>query len=114
MTAEGRATLRTVLLRPGERLQAGALRAVDASIAEEALALFAAITDRDADEISLVFRSMVILPVIANAGSCTDEPAWRQSLLSRYAADRIAGAIPVYTGEAIGGELGFSRVERGG
>jgi len=107
--ADGRVALRTVLLDPGERLQAGALRAAGAAISEDALVLYVAVTDREAEEVSIVFRSCVVLPLLMPDRS--SGPGWEHALLARFSAESLSGVLPVHTAEAGGGELRFAAVE---
>lgn len=106
----GAPVLRTVLLRPGERLQAGALRAMGALCNEEQLLLYCAITDRSRAEVSLVFRVIPVLAFPAPDAPDASGPEWEQSLLGRFMADLGAGVVPVYTAEATGAALHMNRV----
>ena len=108
-TIDGRVALRTVLLDPGERLQAGALRAAGAAISEDALVLYVALTDRAAEEVSIVFRSRVALPLLTP--DPPSRPVWEHALLARFSAESLSGVPRVHTAEAGGSEPRFSPVE---
>lgn len=105
--------LRTVLLLPGERLQAGALRAIAASLPEEQLLLYCGITDRIGAEICLVFRALRPIP----PGACPGRddgasPGWQSFLLERFTKDLQSAVMPVYTAEVEGAGLRFAAVHR--
>ncbi len=108
----GTAVLRTVLVQPGERLQSAALRALGASLPEDDLALYCAITDRGAGEVSLVFRSLAGL--LGGRGGQEGEsvPQWQSALLEQFEADLHRPDVPVYTAEFNGGRLLLAVVER--
>jgi hypothetical protein len=103
----------STLLMPGERLQAGALRAVGAPLAEDGLLLYCAITDRSLSEVSLVFRAASRLSSAPRLAGDDPQPAWEQALLELFLADLAAGAVRVYSAEAEGGLLHMSPVAPG-
>jgi len=112
-TTEGEVVLRTVLLLPGERLQAGALRAIAAPLPEEQLLLYCGITDRVEAEICLVFRALRSIPPGARPGRGEDaSPGWGSFLLERFAEDMQSAVMPVYTAEVEGAGLRFAAVHR--
>ncbi len=112
-TTEGEVVLCTTLLLPGERVQAGALRAMAASIPEEELRLYCAITDTAAAEVCLVFRAVCTVASGPGSSSADAPPGWGASLLERFAADGQGTVVPVYTAEVEGGRLCFAAVSRG-
>lgn len=103
----------TALLLPGERLQAGALRAIATPIPEDQLLLYCAITDAAAAEVCLVFRAVCPVAPGPCSSSADAPPGWLASLLERFAADVQGTVVPVYTAEVEGGRLHFAAVSRG-
>ena len=110
MNEGGTPVFRSTLLMPGERLQAGALRAVGAPLAEDGLLLYCAITDRSLSEVSLVFKATSGLSSAPCVAADDPQPAWEQALLARFLADLAASAVRVYTAEAEDGVLHMSPV----
>ncbi len=109
---EGELHLSTVTLHPGERLQAGVLRALGTPVPEENLVLYCAITDTVSCEVCILFRCAVALTRADLADQSACHPLWRSEVLERFAGEPTDGAMPVYTVEVVAGGLSFRAVER--
>ena len=117
-SASGEVRLFRSRLAADESIQAcaeGALGSFGEGVGVEpdALALYCALTDLDSGEVCFVFRLTEVvegtLPVLEQPASIV----WAVSLCSRYAADRTAGCMPVYTGSVAGGALDLVAVPPG-
>jgi hypothetical protein len=112
LEAAGGLRLSLARLQRGEKLQAAALRAIGAGtpVAEPDLALYCAVSDLDAGEVSLLFRLVPGVPTSPAAAAPLPAPAWAAELLRHYATDAGRRAFGVYVARHEGGVLRIEAV----